>query len=153
MRTFLRLLMMSVLLGSLCRSLEQTPTERENVDSLQQEFLHAFSRLTTPKLEEKKQLLLSHQRRGYANTLAEVICGDGFTALVSYLRARLQIEYSMSHELVMVDISARHTQPPDSLSLLPRNKPTIILPTRPRQPMMIGLDIDWSFPEDPWKRE
>jgi hypothetical protein len=155
MRTFLQLSVMSVLLGSLCQSLEQTQSEREKADSLTQAYLQAFSLLTTPELEEKKQQLLSHQRRGYASTLTEIICGDGLAALVSYLRMRLQIEYSISHELVLVDLSSRHEQPTqtDSISLHLRSKPTIILPTRPRQRMMIGLDIDWSFPEDPWKRE
>lgn len=126
---------------------------RESTDSLSQEYWRALSLLSTPKLEERKQLLRSCQQRGYANTLAEVLRSDGLGALLAFLRTRLQIEYSISHELVMVDISAKLQLPPDSNNFLPRNKQTIVLPTRPNQPMRIGLGLDWEFPEDPWRRE
>jgi|GEM_PF-6197333 len=126
---------------------------RENTDSLSQAYWHALSLLSTPKLKERKELLRSYQQRGYANALAEVLRGDGLGALLSFLRTRLQIEYSISHELVIVDISAEHQQPSDSNTFLSRNKPTIVLPTRPNQPMRIGLDINWRFSEDPWRRE
>jgi hypothetical protein len=134
---------------------EPVHAQQSNVDSLERAYLQSLAHLSTPKLEERKHLLRSFQRRGYSNLVAEVLRSDGFTALTSFLRTRLQIEYSMSHELVLVDFSARHEQPTqtDSISHLLRSKPTILLPTRPREPMMIGLDIEWSFPEDPWKRE
>jgi hypothetical protein len=137
------------------RFFELVHEQQSKVDSLERAYIQAVAHRSTPKLEERKHLLRSFQRKGYSSVLAEVMRGDGFTALTLYLRTRLQIEYSISHELVMADISAWHGQPiqSDSLSNLLRSKPTVLLPARPREPMMIGLDIDWSFPEDPWKHE
>jgi hypothetical protein len=124
-------------------------------DSLERALQQALARLSTPELEERKHLLRSFQRKGYASTLAEVLRGDGISALASYLRTRLQIEYSISHEVVMVDISARDGQPArtDSLNHFLRSKPTIVFPAKPREPLLWGFDIDWTFPENPWKRE
>jgi hypothetical protein len=153
MRTRHAVMATSVLLCYVFWSFEPVHAQQGNVDSLEREYRQALTHLSTPKLEERKRLLRSFQRRGYSSTLAEVIRNDGFTALASFLRTRLQIEYSIPHEPVMVDISARQELPPDSLSLLPRSKPTIMLPTRPNQSMRIGLDLDWTFPDDPWKRE
>jgi len=145
----------SVLLAFSLQSHAPVYAQQSNVDSLERTYLQELAHLSTPKLEERKHLLRSFQRKGYSSVLTEVLGGDGFTALTSYLRTRLQIEYSISHELVMVDISARHGQPiqSDSLSNRLRSKPTIILPTRPREPVMVGLDMDWTFPENPWKPE
>jgi hypothetical protein len=150
MRTRRTLVATSLLLSYAFWSFEPVHAQQSNVDSLERAYLQALAHLSTPKLEERKHLLRSFQRRGYSSILAEVLHSDGFSALTSYLRTRLQIDYSISHELVMVDISARHELPTDFLR---RSKTTIVLPTRPRQPIMTGLDIDWSFPAEPWKRE
>lgn len=155
MRTRRALMATSVLLFCALWSFEPVPAQHSTIDSSQRSYLQALAHLSTPKLEERKHLLRSFQRRGYSSTLTEVLRGDGFTALTSYLRTRLQIEYSLSHEPVMVDISARDEQPTqsDSLSHFLHSKRTMMLPARQRQPIMIGLDIDWTFPEDPWARE
>ncbi len=153
MRTLHGLMATTVLRLCTLGSFDPVHAQQSNVDSLERTFLQALSNFSTPKLEEKKHLLRSVQRKGYSGTLAEILRVDGFTAITSYLKTRLQIEYSISHELVMVDISAQHEPHPDSLSLLRRSKPTIILPTRPNESMRIGLDIDWTFPDDPWRGE
>ena len=97
----------------------------------------------------------SAQRKGYAGTLKDMLTNDGLSALLSFLRTRLQIEFSISHEPILVDItypgeSPAPTEPP---AFLPRRKFTIVLPTIPRQSMRTAVDIDWTFPEDPWRRE
>ena len=108
----------------------QVHAQKHNIDSLERTYQQALLHVSSPKLGERKRLLRSFQQKGYVSALGEILRGDGFTALASYLRTRLQIEYSISHELVMVDVSAV-----------------------PGLPIWYGFDINWEFPKDPWKRE
>jgi hypothetical protein len=111
-----------------------------------------LSHTTTPQLEERKRQLRMLQQNGYARILTEVIRNDGLMALMVYLKTRLQIEYSISHEPVYVDIAARPETPQDSLFV--RRRPSMMrFFSKPIAPAMFGLNIDYRFPEDPWRRE
>lgn len=145
-----------VLSSSTSLSLEQTKIVRDYTDSLEQTFLRALSKLSHPKLEERKKLVRGYQQRGYASTLLNVLDINGTNAILSYLKTRLQIEFSLPHEPIMVNISALPEAPPPTLNssnFLPRNKFSVILPSKPNEQVRIGLDIDWTFPADPWSRE
>lgn len=68
------------------------------------------------------------QQRGYVDALVNVVGGDGYLALVSYLTTLLHIEISMGHRVYWM-------VPPDPRSGLPG----------------IPFPEDRSFPVDPWK--
>jgi hypothetical protein len=122
-----------------------------NADSVTP-FFRLLSHATTPELEERKRQLRALQQNGYARILTEVIRNDGLMALMSYLKTRLQIEFSISHEPVYVDIAARPETRQDSLFM--RRRPSVMrFFSKPIAPSMIGLNIDYRFPEDPWRRE
>jgi len=143
-----------VLLSS--TNVEQMIRTYDSIDSLEQMFVQALSRLSHPRLEERKRLVRGYQQRGYASALMDVLAINGLSAIVSYVKIRLQIEFSLPHEPIMVNISALPASPPatpNSSNLLPRNKFSIILPSNPNEQVRIGLDIDWSFPADPWSDE
>jgi hypothetical protein len=124
-------------------------------DSLELAYLHALSKLSHPKLEERKRVVRGYQQRGYASSLRHVLDGNGLSAILSYLKTRLQIELSLPHEPILVNVSALREVSPlpmDSLHLLPRKRVSVLLPSRPNQQIHFGLDIDWTFPIDPWSR-
>ena len=129
--------------------------DTENIDNLQQVYARALAHYANPKLQERKELLRSYQQTGYANVLMLVLDGDGFGALISYIRTRLQIDFSLPHDLITVDITSLPPSHPqtDHTPFAPRTEFRIILPQVPTQRTRIGLDIDWTFPEDPWKRD
>lgn len=156
MRIQLVLIACLFVVASTSSSLEQASQVSENADSLEQAYVRALSKLTHPKLEERKRLVRGYQQRGYTCTLLNVLERNGTSAILSYLKTRLQIELSLPHEPIMVNISALPEAPPpisNSSNFLPRNKFSIILPSKPNEQVRIGLDIDWSFPADPWSGE
>jgi hypothetical protein len=57
--------------------------------------------------------------------------------------------------LISVDITSPPLPrtPKDSLHVSSKKNFTIILPAAPHQRMRVGLDIDWTFPSDPWSTE
>ena len=128
-------------------------TSAQHEDSLAAAYSNALSRLSVPKLEERKQLVRSFQRKGYTSTLLEILYRDGIEAMISHARTRLQLEFSLSHEPIMVDITFRegNRRSSDSIYFSPRKDFKIVLPTVAARREEIGLDIDWTFPEDPWK--
>jgi hypothetical protein len=87
--------------------------------------------------------------------LLSILNGDGLGALISYLRTRLQIDFSLPHDMIMVDITALTPSQleTDQAHLVPLTEFRVILPQVPSQRTRIGLDIDWTFPEDPWRRK
>ena len=150
------ILIACLFLVSTSSSLEQASRINENADSLEHAFVHAVSKLSPKKLVERRELVRGYQRRGYASTLLDVLNINGTNAILSYLKTRLQIELSLPHEPIMVNISAlpeASSQTMTSSNSLPRKGFSIILPSRPNQEVWIGVDIDWTFPTDPWKRE
>ena len=107
----------------------QSPSSENWVDSLTKlsDYTPAFlARRYIPLLEHRKSILRDFQRRGYANVLLNVVEQDGFSALISFIKMKLQIEYSLDHSPIVYRISRDH------IEIVPQ---------------------DWSFPVDPWKRD
>ena len=144
-----------LLVPFLFQSRDTNQLSPNNTDSLAQVYSYAFAHFSPPQLTARKQLLRLHQRMGYASALTSIFNDDGFLALLSYIRTRLQIEYSLPHGGVTVDISAQPLPKEQSryLNNLPGTKFTIRLPQVPNGRETIVLNIDWSFPPDPWKRD
>lgn len=151
---FLIVAVAAILLPSISSSEEQA-SAKPREDTSTSAYFRALSRLPVPKLEARKTLLRSYQRRGYAAALTDVLNLDGFMALFSFLRTRLQIEYSLSHEPVLVDITASLDSAGEvqMTGLLSRRKFMVRLPSAPREHTYTNINLDWTFPEDPWSRE
>lgn len=98
------------------------------LDSLQSEgqyVLENVDKFATPEYYQRKEVLRSFQRRGYAEILSRVYQQDGLSALLAYIKVKLNIELSLNHAPVYF-----------------------------RTPMkLVPLPLDWRFPPDPWKRE
>jgi hypothetical protein len=101
----------------------------QNWDSLAKVLNINISALTTPEFEQRKELRRSIQRKGYSNVLMDVLSHDAVSALVSFVKMRLHIEYSISH------------------------RPLSVYARTARGTFAIPLPDDWSFPADPWKKE
>lgn len=101
-----------------------------NLDSLARLYNISVSKLTSPELEERKRIRREMQRSCYANVLSDVLAHDALSALISYVKVKLQIEYSISHRPIL--LFARQGDG--------RMEPFV-------------LSDDWTFPEDPWKKE
>ena len=86
---------------------------RENVDLFE-----------TNEFRARKTVRRKFQRAGYANTLHDVLAFDAVGALLSFIRTRLQIEYSLPHNTIWF-----------------RTDAGVLMP----------LPEDWTFPADPWK--
>ena len=107
----------------------QTPSSEAWLDSLTKlsDYTPALlARLYIPLREHRKSIRRDFQRRGYANVLLNVIEQDGFSALISFIKMKLQTEYSLDHSPIAYRISRKQVE---------------IVPE------------DWSFPVDPWKRD
>jgi hypothetical protein len=102
-----------------------------NYDSLARIFSQRLAKISTPAYEQRRRLQREFQQRGYANVLMDVITLDGLSALASYVKTKLQIEYSLLHTTLFAYFSVPHTG----------------------KQVAIPLPEEWSFPEDPWKKE
>jgi hypothetical protein len=89
-------------------------------------ILANMDRFATPEYLHWKASLRSFQREHYASILMHVRKGDAGGALLSYLRMKLRLEFSMNH------------------------KPITFRNARGEE---IPLPQDWSFPRDPWATE
>jgi hypothetical protein len=101
------------------------------LDSLQtigQYVREHLAELTPPKLKEQLRVRHTFQQRGYTSILLDVLNQDGLSALISFFKVNLHVEYSMTHKVFWII-------PPDPRS----GNPGIPFPD------------DWSFPTDPWK--
>ncbi len=119
-----------VLLALICagNSRSQDLTPGYFLDSLQSEsqiIEKNINRLAPPEYFERQETLRSFQRRGYAEVLHSVCRLDGLSAVLAYVKMKLQIEYSLEHA-------------PVGFATLTGE--------------WIELPIDWRFPADPWKR-
>ena len=129
----LTILLFLVFFAGSSRAFAQSPGEESLTDSLTTVYEYTMKHLAemTPReLKHQKQIRREFQRRGYSNILLDVINQDGLSALLSYLRVSLQIEYSLLHKTFWI-------VPPDPRWGIPG----------------IPFPDDWSFPEDPWKKE
>jgi hypothetical protein len=77
----------------------------------------------TPEYRARKTQRREFQRAGYAGVLHDILALDAAGALLSYIRTRLQIEYSLPHN-------------------------TIYFRDDPGKSW--ALPEDWTFPADPW---
>ena len=102
------------------------------MDSLAKAFNIKISKLTSPALEQRKHIRREMQCKGYANVLMDLVEGDGFSAIISYIRTQLHIEYSISHQALYVSVPIQGGE---------------------GKMWSVPLPDDWSFPIDPWKKE
>ncbi len=77
----------------------------------------------TPEFHARKKIRREFQRTGYTNVLHDVLALDAVSALLSFIRTRLQIEYSLPNNTIFFRT--------DAGALMP-------------------LPEDWKFPADPW---
>jgi hypothetical protein len=88
-----------------------------------------LDKLAPAGFKKQQKVRREFQQRGYSNVLYDVLNQDGLSALFSFIKVNLHIEYSMPHITYW------------------------IFPTYPRigGPAFPCPD-DWSFPENPWKK-
>ena len=91
-----------------------------------QYLIQNIDKFATPEYYQRKQALRSFQQRGYAEVLINTLEQDGLSALISYLKMVLQIEYSLNHAPVYYVTKAGE---------------------------LVELPIDYDVPEDPWRKE
>lgn len=122
----------------------QRSVQDENIDSLARSFQAMTGEFTTPEFERRKQLLRLFQRRGYVQTLSDVVAGDGVSALLTLLKVHAQIEYHLPHNQLYFLL------PPAEVRKSPSSSPWQFQASVPG-PMYIPLIQDWTFPADPWR--
>jgi hypothetical protein len=77
----------------------------------------------TPEFRFRKAVRREFQRAGYANVLHDILALDPPGALLSFIRTRLRIEYSLPHNTIHFRDDLGQSWP---------------------------LPEDWTFPADPW---
>ncbi len=77
----------------------------------------------TSEFYTRKKTRREFQRAGYVNILSDILALDAVSALLSFIRTRLQIEYSLPHHTIYFRT--------DTGALWP-------------------LPEEWEFPADPW---
>ena len=118
---------MTILLNTVSVSLGQT---LGNTDSLEQEYDRMVIRNYTPLIERRKEERRAIQRRGYAEVAMDAKRWDGLSALISIVKAKLLIEFT-----------------------LPHNTLWIVAPIPGMAMSGIPIPEDWTYPADPWKRQ
>jgi hypothetical protein len=117
----------------------------EAMDSLRAAYQQALRALSSPELEARKHRRRFLQQQGYAEVLHELLAGDALSALLSWLRSSLQLEYSLPQRPLYL-----YVRPPASrrdTSLAGRMLPSS------GGPVPILLQEDRAFPADPWPAE
>ncbi len=104
----------------------------QNLDSLAKLLNIEISKLTSPALQERKHIRREMQRKCYANVLSNVLSQDGLSAIISFIKTKLQSEYSISHRPITLFVRIERSG---------------------GKVLTIPLSDDWSFPIDPWKKE
>jgi hypothetical protein len=111
-------------------------------DSLATAYQRHLLTLTSPELEARKYRRRQLQQQGYAEVLQALLEGDGVSALMSWLRTTLQLEYSLPHRPLYVYVRPPETRRDTSLAgrMMSSSGGYIQIPLRE----------DRSFPVDPW---
>lgn len=124
------------------RQPDSVPFPTGLTDSLQSAYLRKVSTLSSPELEVRKSRRRALQQQGYAEVLHEVLAGDGLTALMSWLRMTLQLEYGIARHPLFVFVRGPETRRDTTLTglLLPASGSSVKL----------SLIEDRSFPNNPW---
>lgn len=112
-------------------------------DSLAQAFRAAAANLTSPDMERRKMLRRELQQKGYADVLRDVLDGDGLSGLLSAVRVKAQIEYSLPHHTLYVYLR------PTAVARRDSTLPGFF--TMGGGPIEFALYDDWTFPADPWE--
>jgi hypothetical protein len=121
---------------------EATADNRD--DSLARAFRVAAATLSSPEMERRKMARRELQQKGYAEVLRDVLDGDGLSGLLSAVRVKAQIEYSLPHHTLYV-----------YLRPVPIARRDSTLPgffTMGGGPIEFALHDDWTFPVDPWEK-
>lgn len=137
------------------RALAQ-PISMQHMDSLARRFNIQLTKLTSPALEERKRVRLAMQRSGYSNVLKDALNGDGLSALISYMKTKLNIEYSISHRplSIQIPIGGAKKEKNTGFSRKPPNQiERIITESKAEQFWEATLYDNWTFPADPWKKK
>jgi hypothetical protein len=114
------------------------------MDSLRAAYEQSLRTLSSPELEARMDCRRQLQQQGYAEVLHELLNGDALSALLSWLRTSLQLEYSIPQRPLYVFVRPREV--PRDTSLAGRMLPAFT------EPIPIPLYEDRSFPADPWSR-
>jgi hypothetical protein len=123
------LLLMSLLILPGTRASAQQFSREKFLDSAmtQDEYIRLnLAKFITPEYVERHDRMRLIQRTGYASVKSEFLRHDAFSAIVDYIRMRLHSEYS-------------------------QNTSAVTYPSQTH--VLFGLPIDYSYPDDPWKRE
>jgi hypothetical protein len=122
-------------------------SERQSAaeDSATAAYWRSLGTLTSPELEGRKARRTRLQREGYAEVLQGLLAGDDITALLSWIRTRTQLEYSIPSRQLYVFVYPPAAKRDTSLAarMLPQGG----------EPIAIPLYDDRSFPIDPWQRQ
>ncbi len=102
-----------------------------NLDSLARLYNVGLSKLTSPALEARKKARQTMQRQCYTNVLMDASMNDGFSSVLSYIKGKLQIEYSISHRPIIIQIPIEGGE---------------------GRTYDVALSDDWTFPANPWKK-
>jgi hypothetical protein len=100
--------------------------------------------LTSPALVQRRAGRLDLQRRGYVHTLSAAVRGNGLDALLAFIRTRLQLEFSLPHEPLVIQFPLVE---PDQI---PRNSRGFF--SLGQRTFSVALSEDWTFPVDPWEK-
>ena len=122
----------------------QYTSGQPDADSLAQAYERSLSSLTSPQLEERESLRRSLQQRGYASVVYDLCRNDPLSALLSHLRTAAQLRWFIPHTTLYVYLPVR--QPPQQSRMRG-------FTGAPSPPIAVPLRDDWSFPEDPWRKD
>ncbi|HLB01375.1 MAG TPA: hypothetical protein VJO14_08315 [Bacteroidota bacterium] len=99
------------------------PVLPDTAASLGKDISAHIDEFATPEYYDRKKTRREFQRTGYMNMLHDILALDAVSALLSFIRIRLQIEYSLPHYTIYFRTVTGGLMP---------------------------LPEDWTFPEDPW---
>ena len=96
------------------------------------------------------------QRSGYSNVLKDALKADGLSALISYVKTKLNIEYSISHRplSIQIPIGGAKEKKSTGFNRKPPNQiEQVITESNAEQFWEATLYDNWTFPADPWKKK
>ncbi|MEO8167528.1 MAG: hypothetical protein ABI623_04715 [bacterium] len=126
------ILIVAVIASSNVPSMKSQSLATRNLDSLARLYNTATSKLTSSALEERKRLRKEMQRTGYANVVMDIVGQNSFSALISFIKVKLLIEYSISHRPLTISVPIAGGK---------------------GGYWVFALPDDWRFPVDPWEKK
>lgn len=104
----------------------------QNLDSLAAALNTKYAQVTSPALEQRKSDRKNIQRKGYSNILCDELMNDGFGALLSFIKTKIHIEYSIPHRPLALYVPIERSG---------------------GKVWSIPLSDDWTFPINPWEKK